>query len=353
MDMDENNTVGVQEQADRWFARLLAPDCSARERETFEQWRRVPEHASAYGQRERLWRRFAEPEVAGDPRLAALRERVLARTAAGGAAGASDWQQTLAALPPRARPERIVRKRRAWPLAIAASICALAIALGVRFMGTGPAEAMYVSMGALREVALEDGTRVQLDVGTELAVRFDGDARAVTLRRGRALFDVAHDAQRPFTVDLGDSQVTVLGTRFQILRSPDDVSVTLDRGSLRLDGGTGAVARSERLVPGDQVGYSRQDPSTWHKRRVDSAAETAWSRGRLVFRATPLAEAVREVNRYANPKLHLADPSLSDLRVSGNFIAGDGDLVASTWAATLPLRVEKRSDEIVLRSIRK
>ena len=237
-------------------------------------------------------------------------------------------------------------------MAIAASVCLLAVMLGLRFIGAAPVAVVYASAGALREIGLEDGTRVQLDVDSELAVRFDEGARSVELRRGRALFDVAHEAHRPFTVDLGDSRVTVLGTRFQTARSSDDVSVTLDRGSLRLDGGTETAVRSERLVPGDQVGYSPQAPSAWRKRSVDSAAAIAWSRGRLVFRATALADAVREVNRYASPKLRLADASLSDLQVSGNFIAGDSDLIASTWAATLPLRAEKRGDEIVLRSSR-
>ncbi len=100
MDMDEENTLGVQEQADRWFARLLAPDCSAHERETFERWRRVPEHASAYAQREHLWRRFGAPEAAADPRLLALRERVQARTVATETMVGFDWQQALATLPP-------------------------------------------------------------------------------------------------------------------------------------------------------------------------------------------------------------------------------------------------------------
>lgn len=346
--MDGENPLSVERQADHWFARLLAPDCSSSERESFEQWKRVPEHASAYARLERLWQAVAAPEVADNPQLLALRERVLMRTAASGKAGATDWQRTLATLHTRARSAPAVRRRQAWPLAIAASVCLLAVFLGLRFAGTVREEAAYASTGALREVDLEDGTRVQLDVDTELAVRFDDDARRVELRRGRALFDVAHDAQRPFTVELGDSRATVLGTRFQISRSSEEISVILDRGSLRLDGTTAAVARSERLVPGDRVDYSRQDPSTWRKRSVDSTAAIAWSRGRLVFRATPLSEAIGEVNRYANPRLRLADSSLSNLKVSGNFIAGDADLVASTWAATLPLRAEKRGDEILL-----
>jgi len=348
--MDEATNVEVQTQADRWFARLRAPDCSTQERERFERWRQVPAHAAAYSQREQLWQRLGTPEAAEDPRMQALRARVLARTSAppAQADNPAGWNAALATLPSRAAPAASRRSRRAWPLALAASLGVLAILVGLRVLQPPPLESVYAATDALREITLDDGTRVQLDVGTELATRYDGDARAVTLRSGRALFDVAHDAQRPFTVELGESRVTVLGTRFQILREPGDVSVILDRGSLRLDGETAGQARSEMLAPGDQIRYSPQDPSAWRKQRVDSAAAMAWSRGRLVFRSTPLAEAVQQVNRYAKPKLRIGDPSMAGLQVSGSFIIGDSELVASTWEATLPLRAETRGDEVIL-----
>lgn len=352
--MDANTNLRVQEEADRWFARLLAPDCDAGQREAFERWRQVAGHALAYAERERLWQRFGAADAAADPRLRALRERVLARTASvptteGVSTAGPDLREVLATLPPRIRPAPTRRRwQDAWSVAIAAGVCAVAVGMGLRFIHEAPPETIYASAEALREVDLEDGTRLQLDVGTELTVRYGDDRRMVTLRHGRALFNVAHDAARPFRVDLGDSRLTVLGTRFQVSRDPDRVRVTLDSGSLQFDGGTETDTRSERLVPGEQISYSPQAPSVWDRRRVDSAVATAWSRGRLVFRATPLAEAVDEVNRYAHPKLRLADPSLSSLPVSGNFIAGDSVLVAETWAATLPLRAQNNGDEIIL-----
>ena len=75
----------------------------------------------------------------------------------------------------------------------------------------------------------------------------------------------------------------------------------------------------------------------------------AWSRGRLIFRSTPLAEAVREVNRYAtDPKLRLADTAMGEMPVSGNFLAGQSELVAAAWAATLPLQMQRVGTEILI-----
>jgi transmembrane sensor len=85
------------------------------------------------------------------------------------------------------------------------------------------------------------------------------------------------------------------------------------------------------------------------KRAVDAQAVTSWSRGRLVFRGTPLGEALQEVNRYGSRKVRLGDPDLAELPVGGNFIAGETDLIVSAFAAVLPLRVaEGSTGEIIL-----
>src|SRR5690606_25337389 len=107
--------------------------------------------------------RFGSHELAADPRVVALRERVRARSAGAPPAGDPGLRHALAALPPRGNPTP-VRRRRAWPLAMAASVLLLAVTLGVRFMSVPDPVLIYATGDALREVLLEDGTRVQLDV---------------------------------------------------------------------------------------------------------------------------------------------------------------------------------------------
>ena len=76
---------------------------------------------------------------------------------------------------------------------------------------------------------------------------------------------------------------------------------------------------------------------------------TSWRQGRHLFRATPLAEAVEEVNRYASRKVRLGDPALAELQVGGNFIAGDSEQIVAAFAAVLPVRiVQGGNNEIIL-----
>jgi transmembrane sensor len=153
-------------------------------------------------------------------------------------------------------------------------------------------------------------------------------------------------------VTAGGTRTTALGTKFQIEHSAERVVVVLTEGSVsvtpdRLPSDDPA-AWEERLAPNERLSFEegRDRPV---KTTVDTYMATSWSRGRLVFRGTPLAEAIEEVNRYSTRKLRLADPSLASLTVGGNFIAGDSELILSAFAAALPLRsVDGGGGEILL-----
>ena len=93
-----------------------------------------------------------------------------------------------------------------------------------------------------RTVALDDGSKVELDVDTQIAVRLGTERRQIELLSGRALFEVAHDASRPFSVTAAGSRTTALGTKFQVQRDGAWVVVTLTRGLC------GCRSRCSRLV---------------------------------------------------------------------------------------------------------
>jgi transmembrane sensor len=189
---------------------------------------------------------------------------------------------------------------------------------------------------------------VHLDVGSEISVTFSEGQRRIALVEGRALFEVAHDATRPFIVSAGESTTTALGTHFQVQREGQEVSVTLTEGSIAVASDSEQSSWRERLVPGEQISLSA-DGRVHGKRTIDTQTVTSWSRGRLVFRGTPLGEALQEVNRYGSRKVRLGDPDLATLPVGGNFIAGETELIVSAFAAVLPLRVVQGSgDEIIL-----
>jgi transmembrane sensor len=325
--MNENPpSVEAREQAEAWYARLMAPDCSLQDREAFEQWRAQPGHAEAFAATERLVA-GVDALAGSDPRMEALMQRARGRP--------------VAAL-------RGPRYRRVW--AVAACV-ALAAVLGLRFgpaLLSGPEPVQYATDAQGRSIALEDGSIVRLDVASRIAVSLGRKRRSVELLEGRALFEVAHDAARPFVVRAGDGSITDVGTRFQVQREGNDVVVTLAEGIVTVSRRDGQEGDQEaRLKPGEQLSWSGDD-ARWTLRPVDTEAALSWTHGRLIFHGTRLDEVVAEVNRYSRRKLVLADPSLAGLPVHGNFLAGNADAVVAALKAVLPVRVDEGDREIRL-----
>lgn len=323
----------LRQEAAEWQARLESPDCTADERCEFRLWRmRDVAHARAFSATQALAADVALL-IATDPRLASLAERDYA------AAGAVCRNG-----------RRRVPKLATAVVALAASIAFALIGLHVAPRLSAPAQSStsYTTATAeQRSVTLDDGSRIHLDVASRIEVRMTAKARTVELLAGRALFKVAHDVHRPFTVIAGPGQVVALGTCFQVQRDEERVTVTLAEGSVAVSGTGGARQRQERLRPGEQLSLSASD---WIKRTVDPRVVTSWSHGRLIFRGTPLAAALDEINRYGARKIRLGDASLGSLEVGGNFIAGaDSAATVAALEAVLPLHdVEGSGGEIVL-----
>ena len=327
--MDDMVNERTLQDAAGWHARMHAADCTDEDRIAFEQWRHGDvAHARAYEMAERTSMQL-DSLVREDPRLRAL------------------------AMQARNEAATPVRRTRRWaiPTALAASVATAMVCL--RFLpdalDSGTATVAYESaLDRTRTVTLQDGSTVQLDVATRMLVQMSPDARRISLLSGRAMFDVAHDRSRPFSVAAADSRTTALGTRFQVQLDTDHVVVTLAQGSVAVDDESAARDWHEQLRPGEQLSVDMKT-AMLTKTTVDPGVVTSWTRGRHLFRSTPLREAIDEVNRYAQKKIRLGDPSLGDLTVGGNFIAGDSELIVAAFAAVLPLSVvDDGNEEIIL-----
>lgn len=296
-DPEDARRVADREAAE-WHVRLGERPVSSTALAEFKVWRASPDNADAYQRLETLWRTTGS--LSSDAEIQAL------------------TRDTLKASRPRAAR---AGKRRLLPVAAVTTI--LAVAAVCLFVWL-PSRGLYTTgVGEQEVVRLADGSEIKLDTDTRLRVRFDRSEREIVLERGQALFVVAHDAARPFRVSAGDTQVTALGTTFDVRREAAGARVTLVVGSVAVtDAGAAAEPRRWRLAPGQQVRTATRDASPL---AVDAALATSWSEGRLVFRNTPLREAVAEVNRYLPQKIVLDAGSTEAVAVNGVFLTGDRD----------------------------
>ena len=290
-----------RKEAAEWFSRLNQRQVTTADIKAFSDWRRDPENARAFSRLEAMW--DAAGTLAKTPGMAALTEEATNRA--------------RQAPPSRRRSP----SGRLIPLG-AAGLVALALAVGSwSWWSAQRPDAYDTAIGEQRTVRLEDGSRIILDTDSRVTVRFSGSERLVTLASGRAMFEVQGDAARPFLVRAGDTEVTAIGTRFDVRRAGAGAQVVLVEGqvAVRQD----SSSRSAwTLAPGQQVTTSIQRPAVV---AVNVPAATSWTTGRLTFENTPIAVAVAEVNRYSPSPVELRDDRISTIRVSGVFDAGDVD----------------------------
>lgn len=316
-------------QAARWLARLQAGDCTAAERAACRRWQAAdPANAAAYAQMEALHRHSAE--LGQDPERRAVANALRARSAR------------------RARRRRLGR----WGLSLsAAAALVLAVGLGWRHWDPAQPERTYASaVGEQRTFTLDDGSRLLLDTDSAVRVRYSRQQRRVELQRGQAQFTVAKAPERPFTVQAGAASVRAVGTQFQVRRYPDGVRVNLLEGAVEVTAPPPtpeAAPRTATLAPGEQLTLDTH--GQWVRHPLDREMAEGWTRGELVFRQTPLAQLVDEMNRYTPVKLRLADPALRDIRLSGVFYGSDQASLVDALEQVWSLRTERRGDEIIVR----
>lgn len=82
-------------------------------------------------------------------------------------------------------------------------------------------------VGKRRTIVLTDGSQVLLNTDTAIALNWNEQERSITLRRGQALFTVAPDPNRPFSVETDDCTVTALGTVFEVRTEREATRVTV------------------------------------------------------------------------------------------------------------------------------
>jgi len=341
--VDENMAIDARtwEEAEAWFSRLLADDRS--DRESFERWlHAAPAHAVAWEKTQALWERmgtFVQDESLSDYAREALEPDVET-----GCDHLAADDRVVPMFPRRQRPAR-----RCFGFAHAAAAAAVVVAIvaaAVVFGLQASSPQLYATGDHGSEISLADGSHVHLDIHTRLQARLGWWHRDVSLLQGRAVFDVVHDG-RPFVVQVGEDHITVLGTRFQVDRRPDsdDVVVTLMRGSVAVE-----LAKNNaqvQLQPGQQMSW-QAGTGQWSRRDIDTTVATSWTRGFLVFNATPLAQAITEINRYSARKLQLADPLLGNLQLSGSFRLGDAAETANALPYVLPVTVHDEGKEIIV-----
>lgn len=304
------------ESAEDWAARMHASDVSGRDRSEFYAWINAdPANADAYAECEALW--------------------VVSK---------------------RARPDHRVHMPRRnvarWALAASVVVASVVVAF-LAFDMTAERTLTSTRKGEQRTIALADGSRIELNTDTQVSYRLTDRERRVVLKHGEAFFDVARDMQRPFIVEVGKSEVRVLGTQFTVRQEGDRLQVVVKEGKVSVipDARGLSPASSKNNVELTRGALLRFEPEPQRIQVavVDIERELAWRTGSVDFDSDTLEQVVAELNRYAEKPFIIDDPSIRELPVTGRVRVNDLASIRYMLRESFNVETITRADGIGLR----
>lgn len=256
--------------------------------------------------------------------------------------------------------------------AVAASVCILVISAFLLTGGhhkkmtqvvTATATAPHLvrlanNSDSVLPVTLADGSTVQMEKNSSLSYYepFINDRRDISLK-GIAIFRVAKDKKRPFTVYAGGIATTALGTRF-LVNATDSrkVKVRLLEGKVMVNAapGSGMTMKDVYLAPGQEFSFDKNKQQyavieVHDQPLVAGTIPHPADKADLVFRKEPLEKVFQKVGRLYNVPLTFRKKDLHGLYFTGTFLKSDNlNIVLSTICNVNDLLASKNGDTIII-----
>lgn len=317
-------------EAEQWLVKLQSPSLSQADEKRFFQWLELSTaHQAAYVQAEQFWTAMGQQKFTASPQK-----------------------------PSKTRSPLI------WLTSVAASLAVLVFGIlsidNRHHFATGTGERLQVS--------LKDGSQVQLNTRSNLAVDFKSASRYIELEQGEAFFDVESDPDRPFIVKTPGGIVRVLGTQFNVYTDEHQTIVSVIEGKVDVSIGQ-AVKQLKRLdfsgnnhlVANQQVQLQHQANRSWFNNTpeakrgetlpINSHNVTAWQRGEAIYNGTPLADVVKDLNRYYHGEIKLQSEQLSQQPVIASLRLDNKSSALAVIANSFQLDVvELAGGQVILKS---
>lgn len=204
--------------------------------------------------------------------------------------------------------------------------------------------------GEQKTIELADGSTVYLNTHSMFRVEFSDKVRKIHLLEGEARFDVAKDTDRPFIVKTNWGDVRAVGTSFNVYDNEEKIEVLVFEGTVSVDHkkdrNTEAIDFSKPSQTAVMVAYGERvvffDKNLGVVRAAhefELSQKNAWRDSKLIFRGQKLSEVIREMSRYTNKKIVIADDSLNEMKLGGVFDIEDFDALIHAIEDAFPVRV--------------
>ncbi len=172
----------------------------------------------------------------------------------------------------------------------------------------GTIRELHSENGSISSVMLADGSTIWLNSNTTLKIT--EEKRKVTAKlSGEAYFDIRHEPDREFVVDLGKIKVKDLGTKFNVSAYPEDpfYRATLVEGEITILNMEGKEIKELGV---NQTFRFNQEDHSFRIEDLDPSIVTGWTSNKFVFIDKPLPEICREFEKWYGVSFHIEGEQL-------------------------------------------
>lgn len=207
----------------------------------------------------------------------------------------------------------------------------------------------YANENTSEPMILPDNSKVFLNNGTHIAFpeKFTGKLRKVSLE-GEAFFVVAHDAAKPFVISVGETEVKVLGTSFNVADriSTKTVEVAVVTGKVVF---YPAADPDHKVILGQgELGIFDKMDRSIRKKPLKNNNFMAWKTGVLEFDQTPLTIVLATLEKTYNLNIE-SHTSISDLKLTARFSNDTPEDIFKTLSLVFGFEVVQTDTTFVIR----
>lgn len=174
------------------------------------------------------------------------------------------------------------------------------------------APVLYETAGEQKKIVLPDGSSMVIEPQTRIRIApgYNKGGRTVILASGKAQFDVAHQAQLAFTVDVDVASIKDIGTTFTVQRTPDSIEVTVSGGKVAfIQKETG---ESREIAAGSSLVFYPTEHRFGDRRPVVSGTDS------MRFNNAPLSGVIAALQEVFGKKITLSDTALGQKRLTAD-----------------------------------
>ncbi len=197
-----------------------------------------------------------------------------------------------------------------------------------------------------KNILLPDNTKIVLDKNSDIEVNYFKNKREIKFNEGRAMFYVAKDKTKVFTIDINHTQIKVLGTAFEVDKFDNKISIKVKEGLVKISKENNNKHETIALLKKEDSLLLDESSNILSLNKIQINKIANWEKGYILLDNTPLEEAIKQFSRYNEIKVSFENYRVTQIPITGKFTLNEFDSFIKALPKIYALKIEKKSNEI-------